>query len=872
MGAWRKPNPTPFSPSKSERAASNGPVLSTPRATRGRIVAPLVAALVALATLPTAVVAQTLTQTAVRADGPIGATVWQAAPSADGFKQREPTEGAEPSQRTEFRVAYDASTFHVRVRAYDTEPDKIVGYLTRRDAGSPSDWIHVLVDSYHDRRTAYEFAVNPAGVKRDRYWFNDDNNDDSWDAVWDVTVGRETDGWSAEFHIPLSQLRFTPGESATFGLAVARTIGRLNETSTWPLLARSTTGYVSLFGELGGLALTASPKRLELAPYAVATLSRQPTAGNPLVEGSAPGAKAGLDMKYALTPGLTLTATINPDFGQVEADPAVVNLSAFETFFSERRSFFVEGSGAFRFDSDCLGAPCTTLYSRRIGRAPQGHLPSGDGIFTQAPLQTTILGAAKLTGRVGRFAVGLMQALTQQETGTVLESGLTFERPVEPLTNYTVARVRREFANQSAVGGIATFTQRRRTEHLGALADTAVVGGLDWDLRFRQRYGLTGYWAASAVRGTTEAISVLQQTSRHYFQRPGAESFALDPLRTAMNGSSGRVGIVKTGGRRLRFNANVGYMSPGWEVNDLGYLQRADQRWTANWLQLRSETPTRRFRQRYLNFNHWTSWNADGDRVATGSNVNGNVQFINNWRMGGGLGRDFSTFDDRLTRGGPGGLSSGYSFFWSFLESDDRRAVSFNVSNGAGRNRYGSWHRDHGIELTYRPNTALVLTPGFRLDRRANGEQWVGQVERGATNHYTFGHLEQTTVAFTARVNYTMSPDLSLQIYAEPFVSGGGYSGFKELVDGRNRDYQGRYAPFDYSGEVSPDFNVRSFRTTNVLRWEFKPGSTLFAVWQQAREGSAAVGDFRFGREFGGIFSVPARNVFLVKMAYWLNY
>jgi hypothetical protein len=832
----------------------------------------LVAALVALTTLSTAVAAQPLRQTAVRADGQIDATVWQAASPADAFKQREPTEGADPSQRTEFRVAYDASTLHVKVRAYDTEPEKIVGYLTRRDADSPSDWIHVLVDSYHDRRTAYEFAVNPAGVKRDSYRFNDNNDDDGWDAVWDVTVTRDSDGWSAEFHIPLSQLRFTPGESTTFGLAVARKIGRLNETSTWPLLARSATGYVSLFGELTGLAMTASPKRLELAPYTVATLARQPTAGNPLLDATAPGAKAGLDMKYALTPGLTLTATINPDFGQVEADPAVVNLSAFETFFNERRAFFVEGSGAFRFDSDCLGAPCTTLYSRRIGRAPQGELPSGTDIFSEAPLQTTILGAAKLTGRVGRFAVGLMQALTQEETGTVLESGRMFERPVEPLTNYTVARVRRDFANQSAIGGIATLTQRRLTANLRSLADTAFVGGLDWDLRFKRVYGATGYWAASTVRGTTDAVSALQQTSRHYFQRPGAESFALDESRTSLNGSSGRIGITKIGGSRLRFNANVGYMSPGWEVNDLGYLQRADQRWAANWLQLRSETPTRRFRQRYLNFNHWTSWNADGDRVAAGSNVNGNVELTNNWRTGGGLGRDWQVFDDRLTRGGPGGLSADYTFFWSSLNSDDRRVVRFNLFNGGGRNRQGSWHRDHEFEVTYRPTTALVLTPGIRLNRRVRDDQWVGQVEGTSTPHYAFARLDQTTLAFTARVNYTLSPDLSLQLYAEPFASGGGYTGFKELVDGRHRDYQGRYAPFDYSGGSSPDFNVRSFRTTNVLRWEFRPGSTVFVVWQQAREGSASFGNFRFGRDFGGVFRSPARNVFLVKMAYWLNY
>src|SRR5439155_8190153 len=279
---------------------------------------------------------------AMRVNGDLSAEVWQRATPIDEFVQRDPVEGGKPSQRTEVRVAYDSSTLFVKVHAFDTEAGRILSFLTRRDGDSPSDWIRVLIDSYHDRRTAYEFSVNPAGVKQDRYWFNDNNRDDSWDAVWDVKVARDESGWTADFRIPFSQLRFAPSESNTFGFAVSRTIGRLNETSTWPLLARSANGYVSSFGELGGLTMTMSPKRLELVPYTVGNLTTQPTNGNPLLKVSDPGASFGIDLKYALTSGFTLTSTINPDFGQVEADPAVVNLSAFETFFSERRPFFVE--------------------------------------------------------------------------------------------------------------------------------------------------------------------------------------------------------------------------------------------------------------------------------------------------------------------------------------------------------------------------------------------------------------------------------------------------------------------------------------------------------------------------------------------------
>jgi hypothetical protein len=425
---------------------------------------------------------------AIRAGGDLSDDFWQTVAPNDAFVQREPEEGGAPSQRTEFRVAYDATTIYVRVRAFDTEAGKIVSYLTRRDGDSPSDWIRVLIDSYHDKRTAYEFGVNPSGVKFDRYWYNDNSSDDSWDAVWDVKVSRDADGWTAEFRIPFSQVRFNPSESILFGFAVSRQIGRLNQTDTWPLLARSANGYVSSFGELGGLSMGAPPKRLELAPYAVASLTRQRPEGNPLLSSSAQEIAIGLDAKYAVTPGLTLTATVNPDFGQVEADPAVVNLSAFETFFNERRPFFVEGSGNFNFDADCWDGPCSLFYTRRVGRAPHGtdNLPSGDTVHTDYPPQSTILGAAKLTGRVGKFSVGAMYAVTQEETATVEDGVQRFQQAVEPTTSYAIGRARREFANQSSIGVMMTATNRRLPGTLLFLPSSAYTGGVDVDARFKK--------------------------------------------------------------------------------------------------------------------------------------------------------------------------------------------------------------------------------------------------------------------------------------------------------------------------------------------------------------------------------------------------
>jgi hypothetical protein len=426
---------------------------------------------------------------AVRIDGELTEEVWQQAPLINGFKQRDPKDGADATYDTEARVAYDATALYVAVQAIDPEPARIVGIRTRRDEGSPSDWIRVLVDSFHDRRSAYEFAVNPAGVKQDVYWFNDGNNDTGWDAVWEVAISRGPRGWRAEFRIPFSQLRFHPAESATFGFAVVRQIGRLNETTTWPLLSKSASGYVSSFGELTGLQLNRSPKRLEMVPYVVGDVTTQPgEAGNPLRQTADPDASVGVDLKYALRPGLTLTATANPDFGQVEADPAVVNLSAFETFFSERRPFFVEGSGVFRFDLDCNDGNCSGLfYSRRIGRSPRGEANVPDGGFFDAPAQTTILGATKLTGRAGPFSIGVLNAVTGDEDA-VIASGLTRTRQtVEPLTSYSVARARREFTNQSSLGFMMTSTNRNLDDATRFLAGQAYTGGIDWDWRLKKK-------------------------------------------------------------------------------------------------------------------------------------------------------------------------------------------------------------------------------------------------------------------------------------------------------------------------------------------------------------------------------------------------
>ena len=804
-------------------------------------------------------------------DGRFDEPVWALAPVVGEFVQREPAEGAEPTERTEARLAYDAVALYVAIRAFDREPGKITGMLTRRDERSPSDWLKVAIDSYYDRRTAYEFGVNPAGVKTDRYYFNDGANDDSWDAVWDVQVTRDAEGWRAEFKIPFSQLRFARG-GGPVGVAIIRDLPRANETATWPLLARSVNGFVSQFGTVNGLQAGASPKRLELMPYTVGEVIRaSKDLENPLWRATNPGANVGVDLKYAVTPALTLTATLNPDFGQVEADPAAVNLDAFELFFAERRPFFVEGSGIFRFNMDCNDGDCTgLLYSRRIGRSPQGSADTDDGEYSEAPVSATILGAAKLTGRIGQFSVGALSAVTQKEQATIA-AGLTRRRQtVEPLTSFNVLRARREFANNSNLGVMLTTTNRQSTADTAFLADNSMAGGVDYDWRLSPRYSVTGFLVGSRIAGSEAAITRLQENAVHNFQRPDGDYLTFDDTATTLAGHAGAVGVSKIGGERVRFSANYGYKSPGFDSNDLGFQRRADERTMNHWLQWRDQTPGKYVRQYMVNLNQWAGWNFGGDRLFGGGNINMHWTFQNNWRTGFGFNMNGGGLRDRSTRGGPVVRTNDSLGLWHYIDLDDRRAVTPGYNGYFERDGQGTLRFNANPRLTWRPSRAIRLETGVRFNRNDDDAQWVENVDEGGATRYVFGRLEQRTVAMTLRANYTMSPTLSFQSYAEPFVSAGRYQRFRELTNGRAGAYADRFEPYAYTGDA--DFNYRSFRTTNVLRWEYRPGSSLFAVWQQGRQEDGDRGDFRFGRDFGGLFSSPSRNVFLVKFSYWFNY
>ena len=810
--------------------------------------------------------------TAILIDGTPNEDVWAKAPVISDFVQRRPAEGNAPTYATEARVLFDAANLYVAITATDPEPNKLVGLRTRRDDLTSSDWLSVLVDSYHDKRTAYEFGVNPAGVKYDRYWFNDGNSDISWDAVWDVAVSKTATGWRAEFRIPFSQLRFNPSTTSTFGFAISRIIQRNDEASTWPLLRRSVNGFVSQFAELTGLSFSKPLRKLELTPYALAQATTKPLEkGNPLSKSPDPTGTLGLDMKYAVAPGLTLTASANPDFGQVEADPAVVNLSGFETFFPEKRPFFVEGSGNFSFDLDCNDGACTGLfYSRRIGRSPHRFFSAPNGSYSTSPTNTTILGAAKLTGRVGKFSVGALNAITSSEDATISTNGVKSSTPVEPATSYSVVRAVREFPNRSRIGFMATGTNRRLADELKFLPATALTGGMDFDWRFKGKYSLSGYASGSTVRGTADAIAAIQRSTVHSYQRPDAASFEYDPTRTALSGNAGSVSIGKISGKYTMFNSNIGYKSPGFDINDLGFQSRADEISQSNWFQIRSDTPNTWRRSINVNFNQWSGYNFDGDRHFGGGNINAHTTLTSNWSMGMGINAQGRGFADRLTRGGPGGYTNPNQSIWGYVNSDSRKPFTFSVNINAFTDHKNSSNAGISPGVTWRPQSGVSVSAALNLSQSQSDSQWIANLPDTSATRYVFGHLEQKTVGVTARINYTINPALTLQIYAQPFVAAGDYSHFKELKNGRAATYEDRYAAYNYT--TNPDFNFGAFRTTNVLRWEYRPGSAIFVVWQQGREDFANDGALRYGGSLSNLFGTPATNVFLVKFSRWLNF
>src|SRR5881409_572085 len=818
--------------------------------------------------------------TAIRAaqaptiDGRDDDVVWRQATPITEFQEWRPSEGGAPKLPTEAKVAYDAGNLYVFVRAFDPHPDSIITVLARRDYFTPTDLIGVFIDPYHDRRTGFEFWVNPSEVKLDAQIYNDGNEDFAWDAVWDVATRIDSLGWTAEFRMPLTQLPYGRQRTHTFGFTVDRDVYRYAQRVSWPLFRQSQAGFVSQFGEVTGLEGLEAPRRLEAAPYLV-TKNVSQISANTL--GRTQDVTVGGDLKYLVASNLKLDATINPDFGQVESDPGVLNLSAFETFFQERRPFFVQGAGTFQFGVNCTAVnDCSTgeglVYSRRIGRAPE---LAGTYSDTTSAAFTRILGAGKLTGRLpGGLAIGALDAVTSHETGA---GGVT----IEPTTNYGVLRLRQDLrGGESSVGGIVTAVNRDNDAFTSPyLRRNAYVGAADFRHRFTGgRFEISGSLDLSRVAGSAPAIAATQRDAVHYYQRPDA-SLPYDTTRTSLSGDAEELQIAKVGGAHLLGQTSYQRRSTGFEIDDLGYLQRADQQSWSTWVGY-FDRHQRAFYQRFQwNANWWQYWTTAGLPEERAFNTNTHITFRNTWSFhaGGTLGQLGETYCYSCSRGGPAVRQDPYLAPWAGLIGDDRKAIVpyfwVNYWRGDG-GRSKSINLSPELDFKIASRVTASISPSYT--RSTNAVQPRGPTtDTSDVTHYLFAHLEQKQFAVTLRFTYPFTATTSLQVYAQPFVSKGTYSNVRELSPTpRAADFASRYRAYaDTAVTNHPGgFNFKQFRSNVVFRWEYRPGSTLFVVWSQGRQGSTGIeGTRSFSGDLNDLFNQRPDNSFLVKLSYWIN-
>ncbi len=806
-------------------------------------------------------------------DGDLSESAWQNAPEFTDFTQHDPEDGKPATLRTSVRILYDDNAIYFGAKM--TDPNPPTALLARRDNFVNSDFLSINIDSQHDRLSGNAFTVTPAGEQLDTVLYNDIGEDASWDGVWEASMRIVPDGWIAEVRVPFSQLRFPEKEHQVWGLNITRRTVRTNEVSRIVNTPKGETGFVSHFADVDGLDGIHRGRAFELVPYGVArsdVRSRFDRA-DPFLRQSKEKGDGGLDLKYALTSSLTLTGTINPDFGQVEVDPAVVNLSQFETFYPEKRPFFTEGFNIFSFgDSPARSHfnylfPPKLFYSRRIGRAPQ-QTPDAD--FVEAPSNTTILGAAKVTGKLGPWAVGVLDALTDRENALTAIGPLTARQAVEPMTNYFVTRETREIGSSSRIGFMLTSVDRKLPDELNAMRARAQSAGVDGYTSFPNKDWILEWFAAgSHVAGSAESIANTQESSSRYYQRPDAKSFHFDPSRTSLDGWAGSAMISKQNGL-WRPVVQVQAYSPGLETNDLGFMNRTDVITSSAEMQYVNDHPTDRFREKNLWLGVWSNRNFDGDTFERGAFIQNFATFANYWNYSVQLVMTPGAIDDRATRGGPVIRSL---MSWSTDESvgsDQRKKFYFTLNGHTDKNRDSSYTRSVSLTLTAQPSSTLQLSLSPAINRTHAQTQYLtttADAQAVATfgHHYVFSQLEQRTFELGTRVDWTLTPKLSFQVYMQPFVASGDYHDYHELVRPRSFDFR------PYTGTVdNPDFNFRSVRASAVARWEFRPGSALFVVWNENRADTLGFGDFRFRRDLRGVVNAPSHDVFLVKVSYWL--
>jgi len=834
-------------------------------------------------------------------DGVLTDSSWDLVPWSGDYIENTPDENTPPTYQTKFKILYDQKFLYIGFRCYDEEPSKIVDRLSRRDEFE-GDWVEINIDSYNDKRTAFSFTISAASVKGDEFVSNNGNSwDASWNPIWYAKAQIDEQGWTAEMKIPLSQLKFASAEDAVWGFQSTRRFFRAEERSMWQRMPADAPGWVSSFGELRGLKNLKPQRQLEIQPYVVGKLrTYEAEPMNPFQDGSDLSLAGGLDAKIGITNDLTLDLTINPDFGQVEADPSAIALDGFQIFFEEKRPFFIENNNIFNYQVSGSEAGNTfgsdnLFYSRRIGRSPQGYPNTPNGAFIDLPENTNILGAAKFSGKTkGGWSIGILESITGKEHANIDEPGGRRREMVEPLTNYFVARVQKDFNEQQTyVGGIFTATNRESLpDHLDFLHRAGYTAGVDFKHQWNDRdWYVGGRMVYSHVAGSTLAISHTQRSIRHLFQRIDADHVTVDPNKTSLSGTGGNIQLGKVGNGHWKFETGATWRSPELELNDLGFMRQADDIRHYAWVGYQSLKPNTLFRRYQINYNHWSVMDFQGNFNSQMFNTNSNQTWLNNWQSGMSLDYAPIQFSTTALRGGPRLKWSPESSANIWINTDFRKKLRFNFSQRVGMafdqssNSYTT-----AFQVSYQPFNSFSLSVGSEYQRYKNKLQFVDNLWYGTLPRYLNAKLDQETLSMSVRFNYTINPNLTIQYWGQPFISKGEYNQFKRISNPTASEFNDRFVAYDDTqidlinnqyeidenrdSQVdyyvrNPNFSVVQFRSNLVVRWEYLPGSEVYVVWSQdvAQLGNPqdklvhSLNDAVFG-------DATPQNIFLIKATY----
>ena len=839
-------------------------------------------------------------------DGIPAEEAWNAVEWGGDFIQWQPNEGKPPSQQTNFKILYDEKFLYIAYRCHDEAADSIIKRMGRRDE-FPGDWVEINIDSHHDLRTAFSFTLSVSGVRSDETVSEDTRWDPSYNPIWFAKTHIDDKGWTGEVKIPLSQLRYGNEPEKVWGFQITRRIFRKEERSTWQYIPGNSGVWVSAFGELHGLESIPMHRQVEIAPYVVVQADKyKKQTGNPFAKGFDTKLTGGLDGKFAVTNDLILDFTINPDFGQVEADPSQLRIDGFQSFFDERRPFFVESKNIFDYrltgsiaggdyDADLL------FYSRRIGSSPHVSPSLALNEYAKVPVNTTILGAAKFSGKTKKgWSIGMLESVTEREMATVDSLGKRREELAEPLTNFFVARLQKDIkAGNTVLGGILTGVNRENGLQT-ILPRAANSGGLDFLHYWKNRsWYIKGNVIFSHLSGSKQAILRTQTSFEHLFQRPGATEVSVDSNRTSLTGMGGTIKFGKSAGRSGRlgqvfmFETGVTLRSPGLELNDIGFMLTSDEINHFTWAGLYFPRSFGVFRMARLNYNHWLRWDYGGQLLFQAVNFNTNGVFKNNWSAGTGITWAAYGVSNNALRGASAVRRLPGIAHTVFVTSDTRKKVyvSLNISNFFGfQNRMMT--NDDGLTVSIQPLDAMriIVSANYSYNWRQQ-DQFVSNVRYNNLTRSIVGEVKQKTLRFTARLNYNITPDLTVQYYGQPFITRPLYRHFAYVSDPLAKKFDDRFAIFspaqisfvndryyvDENADSSPDYsfakpdlNFVQFRSNLVVRWEYKPGSELYLVWSQGNTPNAAdeLDKPIFESLFDNAFAGQARNIFLVKWTY----